>query len=55
MYHKATLTSKAYYDTLEEMPNVAKVYFPDEEEPKEMTAEEICALDDQAGLQSCTL
>ena len=47
MYHKATLTSRAYYDTFEEMPDKAKVYFPDEEEPREMTAEEVCRLDDE--------
>ena len=47
MYHKATLYSRAYYDTFEEMPDMAEVYFPDEEEPREMTAEEVCRLDDE--------
>ena len=46
MYHEATLTTKAYYDTLEEMPNTATVCFPDKQR-KEMTADEICALDDE--------
>lgn len=45
MYHEASLYSAAYYDTLEEMPQKAKVYFPDEKEPKEMTASEVCNLD----------
>lgn len=47
MYHIGTFTTRAYYDTLEEMPKRAKVYFPDEKEPREMTAEEICKLDDE--------
>ena len=47
MYHEATLTKRAYYDTLEEMPKMAKVYFPEEKEPKEMTAAEVCALDEE--------
>lgn len=48
MYHKAkSIFEKSYYDTVEEMPNVAKVHFPDQKEPVEMTAEEICALDDE--------
>lgn len=47
MYHKGTLTTKAYYDTLEEMPKVAKVFFPDSKEPREMTADEIRDLDEQ--------
>lgn len=45
MYHKATLLSKAYYDTLEEMPLMAKVYYPDSKEPVEMSPEDICKLD----------
>ena len=45
MYHEATLGKRAYYDTLEEMPKVAKVYFPDKKEPVEMNAEQICDLD----------
>ena len=45
MYHEGTKFSKSYYDTLEEMPKTAKVYFPDEKEPRQMTADEICALD----------
>lgn len=47
MYHEGTIYSKAYYDTFEEMPNVAKVYFPGEKEPREMYAEEIRALDNE--------
>ncbi len=45
MYHKGTGFNKSYYYTIEEMPKKAKVYFPDEQEPREMTADEICALD----------
>lgn len=47
MYHKADFFTNggyAYYDTIEEMPKTAKVYFPNEEEPKEMTAEEMMKL-----------
>lgn len=47
MYHEATFLSKAYYDTLEEMPNVAKVYFPNEKEPIEMTPNQVCDLDNE--------
>lgn len=47
MYHEAHLFTKAYYDTIEEMSDKAKVYFPDEKEPRLMTAEEICELDDE--------
>ena len=46
MYHEGTLITSAYYDTIEEMPKRAKVRFPDKTE-KEMTAEEICALDEE--------
>lgn len=45
MYHKGTLYSDDYYDTKEEMPQVAKVYYPDTKEPVEMTAEQVAALD----------
>lgn len=46
MYHEAKRWfEKSYYDTIEEMPDKAKVYFPDEKEPRLMTAAEICALD----------
>ena len=48
MYHEATLYKKAYYDTLEEMPKVAKVCFPaPNKETKEMTAEQIRELDNE--------
>ncbi len=48
MFHEATLTKRAYYDTLEEMPNTARVTFPyPNKETREMTAEEICALDNE--------
>lgn len=47
MYHEAKRFSRSYYDTKEEMPKVAKVYFPDEKEPREMTPENICALDNE--------
>lgn len=48
MYHKAkTIYDRSYYDTIDEMPKKAKVFFPDEEEPREMTASEIMELDDQ--------
>lgn len=47
MYHKGTLYSHAYYDTIEEMPAVAKVYFPNEKEPVEMTADEMQKLSDE--------
>ena len=47
MYHEATLRSRAYYDTFEELPKVAKVYFPDSDEPKEMNAKQVCALDNE--------
>lgn len=46
MYHEATLYNKAYYDTIEEIPNVAKVYSPEWEGYKELTAEEMYALSD---------
>ena len=47
MYHEATIRSKAYYDTLEEMPSKARVKFPDKKEYVEMTPEEVCALDNE--------
>lgn len=47
MYHEATLRTRAYYDTLEEMPDVAKVYFPDEKEPREMTIGEMYKLSNE--------
>ena len=47
MFHEAKLFYPSYYDTLEEMPNVAKVYYPNQKEPVEMTAEQVCALDDE--------
>ena len=49
MYHEGDSWwgTKPYYDTLEEMPKKAKVYFPGVKEPKEMTAQEICALDNE--------
>ena len=47
MYHEAKLLSHAYYDTIEEMPKVAKVYYPGQKEPVEMTAEQICELDNE--------
>lgn len=30
MYHKGTIFEHSYYDTIEEMPTTAKVYFPDD-------------------------
>ena len=46
MYHEARLGKRAYYDTFEEMPKLAKVCFPEpNKETREMTAEEICQLD----------
>lgn len=48
MYHKETLSTKAYYDTFEEMPSKAEVRFPVSDgkwEVRQMTAEEINALD----------
>ena len=56
MYHEAKLLTPAYYDTLEEMPQLAKVYFPNEKEPQMMTADEVCRLDDKGWytvLHSC--
>lgn len=47
MYHEGSITSHAYYDTLEEMPKTAKVFFPGKEEPVEMTADEIRKLDNE--------
>ena len=47
MYHKPTISSRGYYDTLEEMPIMVKVKFPEEKEFREMTADEVCALDDE--------
>lgn len=47
MYHKAELFKRAYYDTIEEMPKVAKVYFPDKKEPVEMTSDEMLKLSDE--------
>lgn len=47
MYHEGSIFSKPYYDTLEEMPATIKVYFPDRKEPVEMTADEVCALDNE--------
>ena len=46
MYHKGTLFRHSYYDTIEEMPDKVRVKFPDEKEYREMTPEEVCALDD---------
>lgn len=50
MYHKETLSTKAYYDTFEEMPKMAEVRFPladGKSETRQMTADEICALDNE--------
>jgi len=48
MYHEAkNWMEHPYYDTIEEMPTKAKVFYPDEKLPSEMTADEICALDDE--------
>lgn len=45
MYHEAkNWYHKSYYDTIEEMPQVAKVYFPDEKEPRLLSADEMIAL-----------
>lgn len=44
MYHKAkTLFEHSYYDTIDEMPNTAKVEFPDSTE-KECTIDEMIKL-----------
>lgn len=50
MYHKATLTTRAYYDTKEEMPTTANVYFPNEKEPKEMNVAEMLELSKEGWL-----
>lgn len=47
MYHEAKLFSHSYYDTIQEMPQMAKVYYPDTKEPVEMTAEQVAALDNE--------
>lgn len=51
MYHEARFEGftmyKAYYDTIGEMPVKAKVYFPEQKEPVEMTAEEMYKLSDE--------
>lgn len=47
MYHEATFYSRAYYDTMEEMPNVAKVYSPEWEGYKELTSEQMMELSDE--------
>ena len=47
MYHEGNFMRHSYYDTIEEMPKTAKVYYPDEKEPKEMTAQEISVLDNE--------
>lgn len=49
MYHKATITTRAYYDTVSEMPNTAKVYFPKEDNRpmEEMTVEQMMELSDK--------
>ena len=46
MYHKGTLFSKAYYDTLEEMPKMVRVKYPNQNEYVEMTPDDVCKLDD---------
>lgn len=48
MYHESKSPfTRSYYDTIEEMPNEVKVYFPDEKEPKIMSVEEVRALDNE--------
>ncbi len=47
MYHEPKLLQPGYYDTIEEIPNMCKVRFPDEKEYKEMSPEDVCALDEQ--------
>lgn len=47
MYHKSELFKKAYYDTLEEMPTTAKIYFPNEKEPRELSVTEMYKLSDE--------
>lgn len=51
MYHEGTWATKAYYDTIDEMPNTIKVSFPkDGNVPMkcvEMTREEVLALDEK--------
>ena len=45
MYHESKNPfQKSYYDTIEEMPKTAKVYFPDKDEPVEMTTEQMLKL-----------
>lgn len=58
MYHKATLSTRDYYDTIGEMPIEANVYFPDAKEPKKMTAEQMFDLSGEgwyAIAHSCNL
>lgn len=47
MYHEATFMTKAYYDTIEEMPIVAKVKSPEWEGVRELTANEMLDLSDE--------
>ena len=44
MYHEGTMFRNPYYYTIEEMPNTAKVKFPDEKESREMTIEQMYEL-----------
>lgn len=46
MYHQATLTTKAYYDTIEELPKEATVSFPDGTK-KKMTSSEMYKLSNE--------
>lgn len=47
MYHKGTIYEYSYYDTIEEMPNVADVYFPDKKEPVKKTVQEMLELSNE--------
>lgn len=49
MYHEATLTTEAYYDTFSEVPYKVKVFLPEAEEPIEMTPEELIEMSEREG------
>lgn len=47
MYHKGTIFEHSYYDTIEEMPTTAKVYFPDKKEPIQMDEQQMLKLSNE--------
>ena len=46
MYHEGKLLTPSYYDTIDEMPNIVKVSFPNDKGYREMSPEDFKKLDD---------